>query len=31
VNHLSNDITVIQKGGSEGMKDFIERLKTLKF
>jgi NAD-dependent deacetylase len=29
VNHLSNDITVIQKGGSEGMKDFQKILKTL--
>jgi NAD-dependent deacetylase len=31
VNHLSYDVTVIQKGASAGMKEFIERLKTLKF
>ena len=31
VNHLQNDITVIQKGASEGMKEFSERLKNLKF
>jgi NAD-dependent deacetylase len=31
VNHLSYDVTVIQKGASAGMKEFIERLKTMKF
>ena len=31
VNHLSYDVTVIQKGASAGMKEFIERLKALKF
>lgn len=31
VNHLSYDVTVIQKGASAGMKEFIERLKTLNF
>ena len=31
VNHLSSNVTVIQKGASAGMKEFIERLKTLKF
>ena len=31
VNHQSNDITVIQKGASEGMNEFIEILKTVQF
>jgi len=29
VNHFQTNIKVIQKGGSEGMKEFIEILKTL--
>ena len=29
VNHLQNNITVIQKGASEGMKDFCKILLTL--
>jgi NAD-dependent deacetylase len=31
VNHLQNDITVIQKGASDGMKEFIKRLRNLNF
>jgi len=31
VNHLQDQITVIQKGASEGMKEFKNILKTLQF